>query len=136
MQRPSSSVRYPWIRCSHARCFEYTGSVAETLADMTLRNEDGFPVPSMESLRRPLTAGERREIWGDRSGSLSREDLEELDRIRQSGDEESRALAEACLRASIFQALSDRMLDPDSGYGPQFERGISDAVDSFNRVIR
>lgn len=103
---------------------------------MTLRNEDGFPVPSMESLRRPLTAGERREIWGDRSGSLSREDLEELDRIRQSGDEESRALAEACLRALIFQALSDRMLDPDSGYVPRFERGISDAVDSFNRVIR
>lgn len=136
VQRPSSSVRYPWIRRSQACGLEYAGSVAETLADMTLRNEDGFPVPSMESLRRPLTAGERREIWGDRSGSLSLEDLEELDRIRQSGDEESRALAEACLHALIFQALSDRMLDPDSGYGPRFERGISDAVDSFNRVIR
>lgn len=103
---------------------------------MTFRNQDAFPVHSTESLRRPLTADERRQIWGDPGGSVSLEDLEELDRIRQSGDAESRALAEACLHAVIFQALSDRMLDPDSGNVPQFDRGISDAVDSFNEFIR
>lgn len=103
---------------------------------MTIRNQDAFPVPSIESLRRPLTDEERREIRGDRAGAVSKEDLEELDRILQTGDAESRALAEACLHALIFQAMSDRMLDPDSGYVPRFKRSISDAVDGFNEFIR
>lgn len=103
---------------------------------MTLANQDALRVHSTESLRRPLTDEERREIWGDRRSSLSREDLEELDRMLQSGDEESRALAEACIRALIFRAMSDRMLDPDNGYLCQFGRGISEAVDRFNRYIR
>lgn len=103
---------------------------------MTLANEDALPVHSIESLRRPLTDEERREIWGDRGGSVSREELEELDRMLQSGDEESRALAEACIRALIFRAMSNRMLDPDSGYVPRFHRQISEAVDGFNSYIR
>lgn len=103
---------------------------------MTIRNQDAFPVPSIESLRRPLTDDERREIRGDRAGAVSKEDLEELDRILQTGDAESRALAEACVHALIFRAMSDRMLDPRNGYVTQFDHGISEAVDCFNSIVR
>lgn len=103
---------------------------------MAFRNQDALPVPSTESLRRPLTDEEKLEIWGDRGGGVSREVLEELDRILQTGDAESRALAEACVHALIFRAMSDRMLDPRNGYVSQFNDSISDAVDGFNSFIR
>lgn len=102
---------------------------------MRFENQVGIPLHSLDSLRRPLTDDEKREIWGDRGGGVSREQLEELARILQSGDAESRALAETCLRALICQSMSDRLLDPDGGYVSRFGHRISEAVDRFNRYL-
>ena len=120
MRRPSASPHDAVSRRPRARRLGYTGSVAGTQTGIVFRNQDALPVPSTESLRRPLTDEEKREIWGDRGGSVSREVLEELERMLQTGDAESRALAEACVHALIFQAMSDRMLDPRNGYVSQF----------------
>lgn len=103
---------------------------------MTLEIQDGIPVSSAESLRRPLTDEEMREIWGRHGDGVSKGDVEDLARILQSGDAESRALAEACLCALIYLEISDRMLDPESGYVSQLEHSISEAVDRFNGYIR
>ena len=102
---------------------------------MRFENQDGIPLHSLETLRRPLTDDEKREIWGDRGGGVSREQLEELARILQSGDAESRALAEMCLRSLICQSMSDRLLDPASGYVSRFGQRISEGVDRFNRYL-
>lgn len=102
---------------------------------MTLANQLAVPVHSTQALSRPLSDEERQEIWGYRGGSGLGEALEELEQILQSGDDESRALAEACLYVLIFQAMSDRMLDPVSGYGSHFARDLTEAVDCFNRYI-
>lgn len=103
---------------------------------MTVFDQLAVPVHSTQTLSRPLSDEEKREIWGHRRGGVSKEDLEELERILQSGDDESRALAEACLRALILQAMSDHMLAPGNGYGPHFARNLRGAVDRFNRYIR
>lgn len=103
---------------------------------MTLANQLAVPVHSTQALSRPLSDEERQEIWGHRGGSVSTEELEELERILQSGDDESRALAEAYLCVLIFKAMSERMLEPGHGYGSHFADSLSEAVAGFNRYIR
>lgn len=75
-------------------------------------------------------------LWGDQRIGAYNPDLNELERILQEGDEQDRAIVEAFISYSIFQAIQARMLHPDDGHLPRFGNTLREAVDRFNRYLR
>lgn len=95
-----------------------------------------IPIPSAESLRRPLTDKEKREIWGDYASDISPEMLEKLAEALQEGDEEEREAIQALIQALIFRKMSAYLLDYPDGAVYKSIRSFEKTVDGFNRILR
>lgn len=95
-----------------------------------------MPMLSAESLRRPLTDEEKREIWGDYASGMSPEILQELADALRECDEEEREIVEAWFQALIFQKMAAYLLDRHNGALYKSIDSIEKTVDGFNRILR
>ena len=115
----------------------YTEGVARTVATNTMPSyPEVIPTLSARSLRRPLLDEEKLRIWGSSGSRIPHEVLNELEHILREGNEEEKAMAEACFGVLILQQLEDRMLNPHDGIMYQFTESLAKTVDLFNRYIR
>ncbi len=104
--------------------------------EKTLPHLAAMPIPSMESLLRPLRDDEKRALWGDRAYGISPEMLDELADVLEECDEEERELIQACIQALIYRKMEAYLFDRRNGSVYKFIDSIEKTVDGFNRYIR
>lgn len=95
-----------------------------------------IPIPSAESLRRPLTDKEKREIWGDYASDISPEMLEKLAAaLRECGEDEQETV-QGLIRALLFRKMATRMLDRQNGLLHKSIDNFEKTTDKFNRRFK
>ncbi len=100
-----------------------------------LRNE-ALTVPSMDALRRPLTEGEARRLWGRGAVARRRDAVAGLAQVARSGNRVAAALAEFLLRRMMYDEMASRMLKPGTGPVAQLSADIRRAEKSFAKLLR
>lgn len=102
---------------------------------MSMLRDEALTVPSMDALRRPLTEGEARRLWGRGAVARRRDAAAALAQVARSGNRVAAALAEFLLRRMMYDEMAFRMLKP-GGPVAQLSADIRRAEKSFAKLLR
>ena len=103
---------------------------------MNMLRDDASMTPSMDALRRPLTAGEVRKLRGRGAAARRRDAVAVFAQVARNGNRVAAALADVLLRRMIYNAIASRVLKPGTGPVAQLTADIRRAEKSFAEMLR
>lgn len=103
---------------------------------MKMLRDEALTAPPMDALRRPLTEGKARKLWGRGAVARRRDAAAALAQVARSGDRGAAALADVLLRRMVYDEMASRMLKPGNGPVAQLTADIRRAEKLFAEMLR